>query len=70
MSRLDSFSKPILDQPKPPLAPLAKGQFRCFRCRNIFLMKDGDWFHWNAMEVHLCTPCDKQTRSVPERNPR
>jgi hypothetical protein len=57
------------EQSKPPLATLAKGQFRCFRCRGVFMMKDGDWYHWKAMEVHLCNSCDKQTRNAPERNP-
>ena len=46
---------------------VGKGQFRCFRCRKVYAMRDGDWFHWQSMEVHLCVPCDKDTRNAPER---
>jgi hypothetical protein len=45
-----------------------RGQFKCFQCRKIFQMKDGDWHLWKSMEVHLCLQCEKLTRDKPERN--
>jgi hypothetical protein len=30
-------------------------------------MKDGNWHHWQSMEVHLCKNCEKLTREQPER---
>jgi hypothetical protein len=45
-----------------------KNQFKCFHCRLIFANKDGDWFHWNDMQVHLCRSCDKLTEKKPERS--
>lgn len=68
--RQEAFTKPIPQQPQQPLASLGRGQFRCFRCRKVFPMKDGDWHHWKAMEVHLCVACDKDTRNAPERDAR
>jgi hypothetical protein len=57
-------------QPQRSLAPIGKGQFRCFRCRSVFAVKDGDWHHWNSMEVHLCLACEKETRNSGERKSR
>jgi hypothetical protein len=51
--------------PKP-----GKGQFRCYSCRNIYPMKEGDWFEWSEMEVHLCRDCQKKTQDRPERRKR
>ena len=71
MSSIEAVTKPSSQPAKgAPLAPLAKGQFRCFRCRGVFLMREGDWFAWNSMEVHLCKGCDVKTRGVPERGGR
>jgi hypothetical protein len=67
MNRYEAMVKPSTPQPQQPLAALAKGQFRCFRCRKVYMMKDGDWHHWQSMEVHLCRGCDKDTRNAPER---
>jgi hypothetical protein len=47
-----------------------KNQFKCFHCRLIFANKDGDWFHWEDMQVHLCKACDKLTEKKPERSKR
>lgn len=47
---------------------LAKNQFKCFQCRKVFASKNGDWFNWNTMQVHLCEPCQKVTKDKPERN--
>jgi hypothetical protein len=52
----------VVAAPKP-----ARNQFKCFHCRLIFASKDGDWHAWNTMEVHLCQPCEKETRARPER---
>lgn len=49
------------------LAKPAKNQFRCFHCRRLFAQRDGDWFDWDAMQVHLCRPCDHLTEKRPER---
>lgn len=45
-----------------------KNQFKCFYCRNIFDRKDGDWFNWKEMQVHLCKTCEKKTAKNPERS--
>ena len=51
-----------------PIAPKpARGQFKCFHCRQLFPMKEGDWHTWNSMEVHLCKACNKATKDRPER---
>jgi hypothetical protein len=44
-----------------------RNEFKCFNCRTIFSNKDGDWYAWNSMEVHLCNPCDKLTKNKAER---
>ncbi len=44
-----------------------KGQFKCFHCRQIFAMKDGDWVDWDSMQVHLCRTCEKKTADEPQR---
>lgn len=46
---------------------LPRNQFRCFHCRLIFAQRDGDWFNWNSMQVHLCKGCNKLTEQRPER---
>jgi hypothetical protein len=51
------------DERKP-----GKNEFKCFECRSIYSSKDGDWFAWNSMEVHLCRGCDKDTQNRPERS--
>ncbi len=43
----------------PEPKKLAKNKFKCFQCRLIFAQKDGDWFIWDSMQVHLCRDCDK-----------
>lgn len=50
------------------VAKLPKNQFRCFHCRLVFAQRDGDWFNWDSMQVHLCKPCDKKTENRPERS--
>ncbi|MGZ6311263.1 MAG: hypothetical protein ACXWPM_01415 [Bdellovibrionota bacterium] len=49
------------------LVKAGKNQFRCFHCRNVFANRDGDWFNWDQMQVHLCRKCDKATVGKPER---
>jgi hypothetical protein len=44
-----------------------KNQFKCFHCRLIFSNKDGDWFDWDMMQVHLCRSCEKLTQDQPQR---
>ncbi len=46
---------------------LPKNRFKCFQCRLIFSQRDGDWFIWDSMQVHLCQPCNKLTEKKPER---
>jgi hypothetical protein len=46
---------------------LAKNQFKCFECRMVFAQRDGDWYGWNQIEVHLCRDCSKLTEKRPER---
>ncbi len=46
---------------------LARNQFKCFQCRLVFAQRDGDWFNWDSMQVHLCKSCEKQTEKRPER---
>jgi hypothetical protein len=46
---------------------VGRNQFRCFHCRLIFAQKDGDWFDWDQMQVHLCRTCDKLTENRPQR---
>ncbi len=45
----------------------AKNQFKCFCCRLVFSQRDGDWFDWDQMQVHLCRSCDKLTEKKPQR---
>lgn len=54
-------------QPVTVTSSLPKGKFKCFHCRLIFAQRDGDWFNWAAMQVHLCRPCEKTTEKRPER---
>jgi hypothetical protein len=51
----------------PTTAKLGKNQFKCFHCRLIFPQRDGDWFNWKSMQVHLCFGCNKITEQRPER---
>lgn len=51
----------------PTASKLAKNQFKCFHCRLVFAQRDGDWFNWETMQVHLCKACDKLTEKRPER---
>jgi hypothetical protein len=46
---------------------LAKQEFKCFHCRLVFKRKDGDWFNWEHMQVHLCRGCEKKTKGQSER---
>ncbi len=46
---------------------LGKNEFKCFHCRMVFAKRDGDWFHWAGMEVHLCRGCDRDTADQPAR---
>jgi hypothetical protein len=55
------------EQLSNPESKPGKGQFKCFQCRRIFSMKDGDWYFWNTMEVHLCISCERTTRDHTER---
>jgi hypothetical protein len=49
-------------------ATVGKNQFKCFHCRHVFAKKDGDWFNWDQMQVHLCNTCDKSTKQTPQRS--
>lgn len=51
----------------PVVTKLSKNQFKCFHCRSVFAQRDGNWFDWNDMQVHLCNKCDKITRKQDER---
>ncbi|MCM2322152.1 MAG: hypothetical protein NDJ90_02715 [Oligoflexia bacterium] len=44
-----------------------KNQFKCFHCRQVFANKDGDWFDWDQMQVHLCKGCERLTAKAPQR---
>ncbi len=44
-----------------------RNQFKCFHCRLVFSAKEGDWYTWNTIEVHLCNNCEKLTKAKPER---
>ncbi len=44
-----------------------RNQFKCYHCGLIFQSKDGNWYNWNTMEVHLCFSCEKITKNMPER---
>ncbi len=46
---------------------LPRGQFKCYHCRLLFAQKDGSWFDWETMQVHLCKTCNKLTERRPER---
>lgn len=46
---------------------LPKNHFKCFQCRLLFNQRDGDWFVWESMQVHLCRACNKLTEKRPER---
>jgi len=54
----------------PPTTKPRSGQFKCFRCRELFPSKEGDWHSWQTMEVHLCRKCEKETQNTPERKGR
>jgi hypothetical protein len=45
-----------------------KGQFKCYKCRKIYQARDGDWYNWESMEVHLCHKCEKETKGKDERS--
>jgi hypothetical protein len=45
-----------------------KNQFKCYHCRNLFAQREGDWFHWGNMQVHLCLSCSAATKGRPERS--
>lgn len=47
---------------------LPKNHFKCFNCRLVISNRDGDWFKWGTMEVHLCGACNKKTAARPERS--
>jgi len=52
-----------------PTAPkIAKNHFKCFHCRRVVAQRDGDWFNWDSMQVHLCRPCEKVTKGKTERS--
>lgn len=46
---------------------LAKNRFRCYQCRQVFAQRDGDWFNWETLQVHLCKSCDRLTKNRSER---
>lgn len=48
-------------------AAMSKSQFRCFHCRLVVSRREGNWFDWDTMQVHLCPACDKATRGFSER---
>ncbi len=50
-----------------PARKFPKNQFKCFHCRELFTQRDGNWFDWNQMQVHLCHSCDKLTAEKFER---
>lgn len=51
----------------PTASKLARNQFKCFHCRLVFAQRDGDWFNWESMQVHLCKSCERLTEKRPER---
>lgn len=60
------FSGPAQNKDAAP-KKLRNGDFKCFRCRQVFPGKEGNWFAWRSMEVHLCKACEKATENSPER---
>jgi hypothetical protein len=51
----------------PQPSKMRNGEFKCFRCRHTTPNKDGDWYPWKTMEVHLCRGCAKETEGASER---
>ncbi len=47
---------------------VGRNQFKCFHCRLIFAQRDGDWFNWDQIQVHLCKKCDKLTQEDVPRS--
>jgi hypothetical protein len=47
-----------------------RGEFKCFNCRQVHPFKEGDWYPWADIEVHLCKSCESVTRKKPERTGR
>lgn len=58
-----------------PVKKLGRGESRCFRCRKVFMSKEGEWCRWipqnggvnNGTEVHLCRKCNNETQGTSER---
>ncbi len=50
----------------PEIKP-GKNEFKCYNCRLVFVKRDGNWFDWGSMQVHLCRRCDKATAEQPQR---
>jgi hypothetical protein len=63
----------MMNSPKmPPRSPtttakLRNGEFKCFQCRKVTPSKDGDWYPWGGMQVHLCRGCERETAKNPSR---
>ena len=53
--------------PAVTVQKLPKNRFKCFHCRHVFAQRDGDWYDWSGIQVHLCRPCEKTTDKTPER---
>ena len=51
----------------PITTKLPRNHFKCFQCRLVFAQRDGDWFVWDSMQVHLCRKCNKLTEKRSER---
>jgi hypothetical protein len=51
-----TFSKPI--------SSVGKGQLRCFKCRAVCAMKDGNWHDYKNQQVFLCKTCGKAEKAL------
>ena len=50
-----------------PFSPMRKGQLRCFKCREGFMMKEGAWQPHGNQEVFLCNACERAARPASDK---
>ncbi len=53
-----------------PAPRVAKGQLRCFQCRQAFLMKDGGWHDRGSQQVFLCRRCEHAPKASALKSPQ
>lgn len=54
-------------QTTPQKTKISKTTFNCYHCRLATPRREGNWFDWDGMQVHLCPTCDKLTEKRKER---